>query len=225
LLFFALLLGTGTLFWRQLIRLNSRLELLFMESFAEDARSLEHNRRSAVLEEISQKYPWEVDVCDYTLEENSPAIGRRIVDLRLRETTGATVIALGRAGRQVFDPGPETPLFPGDHLILLGGKSETREACHCLDTLQPDEATPALATSFETRSILIEAASPLDGDTLAGANIRRNFGVTIIGIQRGSHRITTPPGDFMLRAADVLLTVGPPIPLDNFEKGPCQAAP
>lgn len=224
LLFVALLVCTGGLFWRQLIRLNSQFEFLFMESFAEDARSLEHSRRAEVLEEISRKYPWEVEVCDYTIEDKSPVVGRRIIDLRLREKTGATIIALGRAGRQVFDPSPETPLFPGDHLILLGGQAETSRACLCLDTLQADADAPPMATSFETRSVLIEAGAHLDGNTLAGANIRRNFGVTIIGVQRGAQRITTPPGDFMLRAGDALLTVGPPSLLDRFADGPCSVA-
>ena len=47
-------------------------------------------------------------------------IGRTLAELRLRSTTGITVIGVIRGENAFSDPDPQSPLQPGDRLLLLG---------------------------------------------------------------------------------------------------------
>jgi TrkA domain protein len=64
----------------------------------------------------------------------------------------------------------------------------------------------------------------LDGETLAGAHVRKRFGVTVIGVQRDEEQITNPSPDFLLDAGDVLLVAGLPRKIDAFSAA-CREKP
>jgi K+:H+ antiporter len=55
------------------------------------------------------------------VDERSPAAGRSIADLRLRRETGATVIAVIRAGSPHVNPDPAFEIAVDDLIVLLGG--------------------------------------------------------------------------------------------------------
>jgi K+/H+ antiporter YhaU regulatory subunit KhtT len=46
------------------------------------------------------------------------------------------------------------------------------------------------------------------GRTLADLRFRQDHEVTVVGIQRGQERITSPKASFMLEAGDHLIVVG-----------------
>jgi CPA2 family monovalent cation:H+ antiporter-2 len=56
------------------------------------------------------------------LEEGSPAVGKSLADLDLRAKTGASVLAITRAGGATVQPEPRQPLCPGDVLALTGSE-------------------------------------------------------------------------------------------------------
>jgi len=56
----------------------------------------------------------------YYLEPDSPAVGKTLAELDLREKTRALVIATVRHGVHTLGPGPEFRLEAGDVLVLVG---------------------------------------------------------------------------------------------------------
>lgn len=216
-LFGLLLALIATVFWRRMVRLNSHLEWLFMQSFTEQVHKAEQERRQSTLDEITAKYPWEARLCEHTIKPGSAALGRRIRELNLRAETGALILAVGRNGHQLFDPSPQTPLFPGDQLVLLGEEAQTTRAVELLDAPATEAAPSQVALHFQIDKVLLPTSSSLDGNTLAGAELRKQHGVTVVGIQRGSERITAPAADAILRAGDVLMVVGAPDRLAEFQ--------
>ena len=60
----------------------------------------------------------------------------------------------------------------------------------------------------EIETIRIEALSPVAGKTLAGLNLRKNYGSTVLAIQRGRQTITNPSGDTQLFAHDIVVLIG-----------------
>ncbi|HQU09749.1 MAG TPA: TrkA C-terminal domain-containing protein, partial [Opitutales bacterium] len=58
----------------------------------------------------------------------------------------------------------------------------------------------------------------LIGETLAGANLRRRYGISVVGIQRGEQRITSPQAEEMFLSNDLLLIVGDPVDLERFKE-------
>ncbi len=63
----------------------------------------------------------DLEMDEYFISESSPLVGKMLRDSRLRETTGAMVIAIKRAdGETLFNPGPDATLQADDTLILIG---------------------------------------------------------------------------------------------------------
>jgi len=63
---------------------------------------------------------------EFELNAQCCAIGQSIKDLRIRERTGATILAVRRTHSGVFDtnPSPDLPLDPGDKIIAIGTPPE-----------------------------------------------------------------------------------------------------
>lgn len=215
--FIALLCVALMLFWRSINDLNSRLEYLFLQSFQQQRSDANDALREATLREIASKHPWPANVETIELDADSVARGRLIRELRLREQTGASIVAISRGGITHYDPSPELPLFPGDKLILFGTEKQTREAQRVL-TVKGVPNAEGESSSFAIEKVFIGHGSPLAGDTLAGAEVRTRHRISVLGIQRGHTRITSPAAHEILHGGDVLLVVGPPQALANFRQ-------
>lgn len=212
------IVGIGVMFWRRLSRFNESMELLFMDSFREQVQDAERDRRAEVLAEIRDKYPWEVEVREISLPADSKMAGSRLRDTRIRLDAGATVIGISRNQHQVFDLGPDTPLFPGDRLIILGTPEQLAEAERIIVHERVQAQEEPAPVGIDVKPLYVLPNSSIDGNTLAGANVRRRFGVSVIGVQRGEERITSPRPDLMLRGGDVVYVVGKSRELEGFSE-------
>jgi K+/H+ antiporter YhaU regulatory subunit KhtT len=204
--FLIVLLVAGILFWKRMILVNSKMEYLFMESLNEDTRSQEELRRENALTEISRKYPWPVQVVALPVPEG--AAGNRLIEFKFREQAGVMVVAVGRGEHIAFDPGPNTPLFPGDRVFVFGQDSEIQKAKRIFQMSRGPWTQKGERTTFEIEKMYLSAESPLVGDSLAGSDLRRRYGINVLGIQRGDTRITAPSAEELLKAGDVLFVIG-----------------
>lgn len=209
----------GIIFWRQLNQLNSRMELLFMEGLKESTQELAKQCRERTIQEISEKHPWPIEMEEFTVRPGIGLCGQRIIETEIRKLTGCNIIAVGRGGYSVFDPSPEAHILPGDVLTLIGTPEQIVKARQVL-SVTPSRAPWQIAPQgYALERVFVAGDSELAGNTLAGANVRRRFGINIVGIQRGEEQITKPEADFMLRAGDILIAVGNPASLERFK--PC----
>jgi len=154
---------------------------------------------------------------DIILPEGSSVSGKSIAELNLRHKTGASIIGLNRGKYTIYDPSPDAPLFPGDHIILLGNEDQKNQAMDIFNE-QSREHEVARSHSFEIEQIFVQKDSLLDGSTLADANLRREHGINVIGIQRGEDQITAPLPEETVKADDVLMVVGNPLRIEKFRE-------
>ncbi len=217
--FVALIALLGVVFWRQMIRFNSRMEWMFMDTLNAEVRSKADERREATMREIAKKYPWPVHVRTVKLPPDAAVAGYRIADLDLRERTGVNIVGLSRSQIVHYDPSPNTPLFPGDRLYLFGEASQMAEAAALLEaTADPnDESRPNAGATFNVQKLLVGHGSPLVGETLAGAELRKRHGISVLGIQRGDRKITAPPPEELMEIGDVLLVMGDPKAIERLQ--------
>lgn len=68
---------------------------------------------------------------------------------------------------------------------------------------------------FEVRSIKVDENSPLKDKTLAELNLRNNYDVTVLSINRDTEIISNPKGQNMIHSNDVCLSLGKP---ENLRK-------
>lgn len=61
-----------------------------------------------------------MDVGEIEVGGGSPAIGKTLSDLKLRERTGLTVVSVVREGHEQFSPGAGFILMEGDVLLVVG---------------------------------------------------------------------------------------------------------
>ncbi|OKY77481.1 MAG: K+/H+ antiporter YhaU, regulatory subunit KhtT [Candidatus Methanohalarchaeum thermophilum] len=73
-------------------------------------------------EETEAKLGGEVFIEWYDIEENMNVAGREISELKLREETGATIIAIQRDDMCIGSIGPDTEIRSGDILVVVGTK-------------------------------------------------------------------------------------------------------
>src|SRR5207253_2427742 len=68
-----------------------------------------------------------------TLRPESRGVGKAIAELRLRSVSGASIVAIDRAGARTINPGPEARLEAGDVLLLLGDQHQITSAAALLE--------------------------------------------------------------------------------------------
>jgi di/tricarboxylate transporter len=145
--------------------------------------------------------------------DGSPLAGRTIEELRLRDTSGASLVAIER-DRVLLQPSAKTDLRAGDVLLVDLFAPEAD-----LDALRQKyalEALPLTGAYFADRSqeigmaeVIVPADSQLVGKTIAGARFRDRTGVTVIGLRRGTVAHERGLQNETLRLGDTLLVIGP----------------
>jgi CPA2 family monovalent cation:H+ antiporter-2 len=71
------------------------------------------------------------------IPRDASAAGQTIGELRLRTSTGASVVALARGDKTQTNPGPETELRAGDAVALLGSPEQRIAAVNLLNVSAP----------------------------------------------------------------------------------------
>jgi len=211
------LLLVAILLRRPLIRINSQMEMMFIESFEEQMQDIEEARRREQMDKLQADLPWPSHIREVVLPTGFREAGRRVRQLDLRKRFNVTILALGRGAMEVFDPGADTPLFPGDRLTLIGPVADLERATASLQTTGASEEGND-PSHFEMRRYYLSPGSLLDGETISSAHIRSRYRVTVVGIQRGERRIEWPGPDEILHAGDILYGVAKPRNHARFEE-------
>ncbi|MGE3803523.1 MAG: cation:proton antiporter [Gemmataceae bacterium] len=85
------------------------------------------------------------------IKEDSTAIGKSIGELRIRNATGATVVAVRRDQQLFLNPGPDQVLKVGDIVVLIGDRHQVDRAVFLLDSTleQPEPKSSSTSSSGE----------------------------------------------------------------------------
>jgi Kef-type K+ transport system membrane component KefB/Trk K+ transport system NAD-binding subunit len=131
--------------------------------------------------------------------------GHRIEAVPLRDEFGVTVLAVSRAGRSFFNPGPEFQLFPGDRLILSGDPAALDQAMEYLGRIEP---VAGEEEEFTVREVAVGAMPGWVGRTLVQLELPARYGITVVAATRGDRRLAAPDPQRPLSAGDRLVLAG-----------------
>ncbi|CAH0303071.1 SLC13 family permease [Roseomonas sp. CECT 9278] len=146
----------------------------------------------------------------------SPAIGKRLGDLALREA-GVNLLAIERAKRfttDVLRPDANTAIEAGDILLLDvrldGAQADELRAHYGVEILPLEAGAYFLVHSQDIGMVeaLIPPDSDLVGSTVLQARVRAVSGLTVIGLRRGRKVVGAELLETSLRAGDTLLLTG-----------------
>jgi di/tricarboxylate transporter len=148
------------------------------------------------------------------LPQESPLVGKSLVDSRLGDAFGIGVMGIVRDGQTTLIPDPYEVLLAGDKLLIKG----RLEALNALDGLgglaiEASHETDDLGTLESERIGLAEAIlsprSALVGKTLVELHFREKYGLSVVAIARGGVIHRTNLREMPLRLGDALLLHGP----------------
>jgi CPA2 family monovalent cation:H+ antiporter-2 len=122
-----LIVTVAALFFRPiLVRIYSRAEIALHETLVElpRLRAAEPKPMPELLREA------ELETME--IPRGSAMIGRKLREIPLRQQTGASIVAIERAGMRLINPGPDEALCSGDRVLLLGQTDQLPTACDLL---------------------------------------------------------------------------------------------
>jgi di/tricarboxylate transporter len=147
------------------------------------------------------------------LRNNSPLCGLALGKSNLRENYNLTVIAIGRNGKRILSPSPETILTGGD-VLLMEGRPEAISAPGIDESFELLPVGELREEDLESANIIMVEAilaprSRLIGQTLRDARFREKYQMNVLGIWRAGRPIRTGLPDLPLQFGDALLLQGP----------------
>ncbi len=81
-----------------------------------------------------------------------------------------------------------------------------------------EASLPGTPAELELAEIVVHPTSELAGKTLAGAEVRRRFGIIVVALKRGDSSTFNPGPDERIEAGDVLVALGPLHGLEHIER-------
>ena len=151
------------------------------------------------------------------LTDRSSLVGKTLSELNLRGGSGASIVAIerkGKLGREMLRPTARSELMAND-ILLVDLFAPQSDIATLRQQFALDEV-PLSGAYFSDRSqeigmaeVILPPTSDLIGETVVEAKFRTRFGLTVVGLRRGSgaqgHDILREK----LRLGDTLLLIGP----------------
>jgi K+/H+ antiporter YhaU regulatory subunit KhtT len=217
-LFGAIAFILATFLWKQLSRLNNRLEIAFIESFNDRIETQEQISSKSVLARVAAKNPWPIGIHELFLRANHEVVGKKLSELKLRESTGATVIAVTRGGLSTYNLSPDLQFFPGDHIILIGTQTQIVMAKAILLKETEDPHQLRDNSQFGIVNFCIGNDVAFIGHALGTLDLRKRYGLNVVGVQRSDEKIIDLNPAFELRGNDILLLAGTRSAIGTFKE-------
>ncbi|HVS62900.1 MAG TPA: SLC13 family permease [Thermoanaerobaculia bacterium] len=144
--------------------------------------------------------------------EGSVLADRDLVESRLGNAFGLTVVGILRGEDLLAMPSPEEKVRAGD-LLLLEGSRRDLEILEGLQELEISAQTPALAAELESQQVgvtevLLSPRTRLAGRTLAQLLFRDRYGLTVLALWREGHAHRAGLQELPLHFGDALLVYG-----------------
>jgi len=106
----------------------------FSDAAEQAADALTH-----AMDVLPQDVDWPIAFREIRIQSGSVFSGQTVKSVPLRSMTGVSILAVSRAGRVHYAPGPDFQIYPGDRLIIMGPPEELRQAENFLSQMQEQE--------------------------------------------------------------------------------------
>lgn len=152
------------------------------------------------------------------IDQSSPFVGDRLRDTGLRKDYGVSVSSIQRGEEYMPLPSPDSRIFPGDILGVIGNDEQLRNLNHDLE--EASKAALKVNTTqqpVELSSIQLTESSPLVRKKLADTDILHDYYSMIVKIMRDDEFMAPLPS-LELMPGDTLWVVGDPRYFDKMKE-------
>jgi Kef-type K+ transport system membrane component KefB/Trk K+ transport system NAD-binding subunit len=174
----------------------------FADAAEQAADALTH-----AMDMLPHKVDWPIAFREIRIRSEAAVAGQTLRNIPLRSLKGVSILAVSRAGRVHYGPGPDFHVYPGDRLVIMGPEGELGKAEDVLNQVDATEPSEG-AVRFELAEIRVAENSPRAGQTLMALEFRKNYEATVIGIRRGETKITSVSPNEKILGGDCLIVIG-----------------
>jgi monovalent cation:H+ antiporter-2, CPA2 family len=206
--FIAAILGTATVY---IFFLGHRLQTVqhrIGAELAEAILSVEERRQRTHQQWLQEHQEWDLALGEVRVPNSDAWFGKSLGELALRSQFGCSVVGVERQGYPVPSPGPDTELFPGDQMLVLGTEGQIHRVRQYFESTALRTERIDLLNEIRLESLETPVNGRLAGNTLAELEIPKHTGVQIVGVARGNYKMLFPGPFQILEPGDWLLVVG-----------------
>ena len=175
-------------------------------------RHLLPSRPDHNISDLTREYHIRRFLTELHILPDSPLVGKTLIETRLGEEFDLTVMGVVREARTRLGVLPNTHVRAGDVLLVKGQFRNVLEHRQTLGiAIDPHRRlsdTDLISDETAIAEVVVSQLAHFIGSTLAEADIRRHFGVTVIGIWREESPILGSLADVHLQLGDILLVHG-----------------
>jgi di/tricarboxylate transporter len=158
---------------------------------------------------------FEIDsyVAELRVPETSKAAGKTIGALSAETDEDVVIIGIAHGDRHLAMPSRREPVNAGDVLVVKADPEAIKKLTDTLGLeLDGDKELRAEMLGSKEDIVVGEAivtpGGRIEGKSAAGMDLRRRFGVNMLGVAREGRRVRTRLRDIRLKGGDVLLLQG-----------------
>ncbi len=181
------------------------LEALSRDKIVDRLRFLEEKDMAGVVGE-------HVELLPVRVPEGSVLAGYNLVESRLGNAFGLTVVGMVREGKSLIMPSPDEQVMPDD-LLVLQGTPRDLEVLEGIQDLEITEQPEGLVAELDSQhagvtEVLLSPRTTLAGRSLAELRFRERYGISVLAVWRKGRAFHTGLQDMPLQFGDALLVYG-----------------
>ncbi len=203
----ALVLIVVMMLSRGLKRRSIRLERLFVMNLK--SREIEQEvmgKRRPLYE--GRLLDRDIHIGDFDVPRDSAWAGQTLLDLRFPSRFGVHVSSVLRGMQRINIPGPDTIVFPGDKLQVIGSDDQLQQFGQALKGELVEEDYHIEEREMKLQKVKVSRDSTLIGRTLAESGIRDEYGCMVVGLEEGQDNLTMINPGHVFEEGDIVWVVG-----------------
>lgn len=151
--------------------------------------------------------PWDGHLTYIDIAQESPSVGKTLIELAWREHFGINVVLIERGSKVINVPGRDERIFPGDRIAVIGTDDELEVFNQSILPVNGKESE-ARIDLMQLMQLTIKKESLLEGKNIRNSGIRYRAQGLVVGIERDGVRQLNPDSSFVFREGDVVWIAG-----------------
>lgn len=152
--------------------------------------------------------PWDTHITTLEILENSPYVGRTLMEARIREEFGVNIVTIERGDYIINLPNRDNHLYPHDKISVIGTDEQLQKFQFYLDSYRNVYQGAESRQVVSLHHITLSNNSSLIHQNIRESKIRERTQGLVVGIERNGKRILNPESTVVFEENDKVWLVG-----------------
>ncbi len=194
-------------FSRRIKRNSILLERLFKNNLhSRDIEAQVHGKKRPLYE--GRLLDRDIHIADFEIPGNSKWMGQTLRQLSLGKKYGVHVSSILRSGFRLNIPDGDYIIFPYDRLQVIGSDEQLAKLGVAIQEEVLTEDVELEKREMKLHQMIIDSNSPFIGKTLMESDIRRKYGIMVVGLEEGEENLSPFKPDRQFQEGDIIWVVG-----------------